>query len=160
MTTQSEYLNQLRRDMEEEQRARARPGRIFDTMMTTSEPHGTVSHSPHRQRSVGVFYVLRDGQPVEEPSPDRWQTWMAHASDRVVARTELELADGTHLVVSTVFTGVNMARGGATHLWETVVFGLDGTPQRMTWDSLDAARDGHETICHQATTDRGIRLRE
>lgn len=116
--------------------------------------------APLLASSVPQFYVLGlDGQtPVLEPNATKWHTWMAHSTQRQLARTKLEEPVGGE--VSTVFLGA-AAPGGK--LWETRILGgkMDGFHDYAA-SAAEACRL-HEAVVVAANSDdpvRGIRLRD
>lgn len=90
------------------------------------------------------LWVLRDGEPVEEPDALAWGRWMQTA-DRIVARTHF--GDGSY--VSTVFLGCDhdFSGAGPPVLWETMVFGPGTEDEEMDrYSSREAALAGHDAI--------------
>ena len=72
-------------------------------------------------------YILKNGEPVVEPSLMRWAKWYEKA-DRHVAQEEITEAGGRikrKVRISTVFLAVDYgsAEKGKPILWETMVFG-------------------------------------
>ncbi len=91
---------------------------------------------------MGRYYVLRDGQAIEEPDYAKWAEWYSHsAADRCIACTKL--AYGT---VSTVFLAMNMtlSRVDPPLLFETRV--KDGwlADEWQRYSTLAEATAGHE----------------
>ena len=88
--------------------------------------------------------ILRDetGKPTPSDNLEQWVKWFETAN-RIVAKTRDEQA-----VILTLFLGINYnwQRKGPPVLWETLVFGggNDGDAQR--YDSLEAAKTGHEEM--------------
>ena len=96
---------------------------------------------------VGDTYILRGDRPLLCLDHDRWREWVAKNHGRYRLKTPITVGiNGTQLgtfTVSTVFLGVVAADG---KLFETCVFDdpIDGYEQR--YDTLDAARYGHQAL--------------
>ncbi len=92
---------------------------------------------------MGRYYMLHEGNVVEEPDYAKWAEWYKNSFEQVrcIATTKVEY--GT---VSTVFLALNMtlAKAGAPQLFETRVKGgwLDDEWERFS--TLDEAKAGHE----------------
>jgi hypothetical protein len=93
---------------------------------------------------MGRYYILSDGEVVEEPDHRAWSEWYEREYPGVerVARTDLDRGS-----VTTRFLALNMTldRRGPALLFETRVTGgeLDGEWER--YPTLDAAQAGHES---------------
>lgn len=89
------------------------------------------------------YFILRDGEVVEEPDFDAWSSWYSSSFRQVelVARATLEGS-----VVSTRFLGVSLGLSAETapQLFETSVEGgwLDRQGERFA--TLAEARAGHD----------------
>jgi hypothetical protein len=92
---------------------------------------------------MGRYYILRDGEVIEEPNHAKWSEWYAESYNqlRCIARTELKY--GT---VSTIFLGMNMtlAQSDPPLLFETRVEGGWLADQWQRYPTLADARAGHE----------------
>jgi hypothetical protein len=97
---------------------------------------------------IGTYILDADGNPMPCEDTLEWARWFGQASNRVVAFTDLGEVLGQ---VSTVFLGLDHnwspMHDPLTYkpvLWETLIFGgiHDGLMRR--YDSLEAARLGHE----------------
>ncbi|MBU0718505.1 MAG: hypothetical protein KJ749_09680 [Planctomycetes bacterium] len=92
---------------------------------------------------MGRYYMLRDGNVVEEPDHTKWAEWYktCYEDARCIASTKVQ-----YVAVATVFLAMNMtlATGAPPLLFETTVDGgwLDGESQR--YSTLEDARAGHE----------------
>lgn len=84
------------------------------------------------------------GREVPEPSVHRWVEWLAvyrREGKHVVARHELDV-DGERVIVSSVFTGHDLAFDGPPLLYETMVFGGKLSGMRVRWSSRSMALFG------------------
>jgi hypothetical protein len=92
---------------------------------------------------MGRYYILRDGEVVEELDHTVWSRWFENTYQDVehIARTET-----AHSMVVTRFLAVNLtlARDEPPLLFETSVDGgwLEGQGEKYA--TLDDARTGHE----------------
>lgn len=90
---------------------------------------------------MGRYYILKNGQVIEEPDHAKWVQWYDNsAADRSIATTKL-----TYGTVSTVFLGMNMTLSHETPmLFETRV--KDGwlADEWERYSTLEEARAGHE----------------
>ena len=88
-------------------------------------------------------FILRDGNPVEEPNLMVWASWFeTHDKERRVAFDKMGSAK-----VSTVFLGLDHSFGkGPPLLYETMVLGgsLNGTMDR--YSDAESARQGHAAM--------------
>ena len=92
---------------------------------------------------MGRYYILRNGEVIEEPDYPTWAEWYEDKFKNVenVAHTEL-----VHGVVSTRFLAMNLtlAKDTPALVFETRVMGgwLDDQWERFA--TLGEARDGHD----------------
>lgn len=64
------------------------------------------------------YYILVDKDPVPEPDFGAWVTWYVNFDHRV---DETQVG---HLIVTTVFTGLNHAVSGPPQVFETTIVNL------------------------------------
>jgi hypothetical protein len=92
---------------------------------------------------MGRYYILRDGEVVEEPDYDTWSAWFESAFKDVELVAESRVGGST---VSTRFLGLNMTldQDAPPMVFETTVKGgwLDNRRERFS--SLEEANAGHE----------------
>jgi hypothetical protein len=92
---------------------------------------------------MGKYYILRDGEVVEEPDHSIWSEWYESYHDRVscIATTQT-----SHATVSTRFLAVNLtlSKNDPPLLFETKVKGgwMDGQWERFATPA--EARAGHD----------------
>jgi hypothetical protein len=91
-------------------------------------------------------YVLDGHEPVEEPDPITWATWLESA-DRIVRYAVLD--GGT--AISTIFLGLDHNWGdGPPLLFESMIFGgheHGSTNRYSTWEEAEA---GHDEMLRRA----------
>ncbi len=94
-----------------------------------------------------MMYVLnQDGTPRPTDDVHEWAK-MIESRERIVARDVVG-----NITVSTVFLGIDHNFGsGPPLLWETMVFGGHDDENQERYDSLDAAKEGHQRILRRAT---------
>lgn len=81
------------------------------------------------------------GREVVEPSVPRWVEWLAEfrrEEKHIVSRHRLSI-DGVDVIVSSIFTGMDMALADPPLLYETMVFGGALSGMRMRWSSRKMA---------------------
>jgi hypothetical protein len=92
---------------------------------------------------MGRYYVLRDGEVIEEPDYAQWTEWSKSSSEagRCIASTTLNY--GT---VATVFLAMQMTLSKADPplLFETRVKGGWLNDEWQRYSTLEAAKAGHE----------------
>jgi hypothetical protein len=96
---------------------------------------------------------MLDAHGEAQPCDDvlEWGRWFERSSkdrSRIIAADKDEGPDGTDVLISTVFLGLDHQWGeGPPVLWESLVFGgpLDQQMQRYT--SREAALAGHQALC-------------
>ena len=89
-------------------------------------------------------YILDDnGNPVPEPSFNRWCLWLFGDSKNQIVRQD-ELDNG--VVVSTAFLGIDhdVFGHGPPILWETVIIGGPHDRYKDRCSSRSAALKGHD----------------
>ncbi|MFH1748492.1 MAG: hypothetical protein ABIG44_15770 [Planctomycetota bacterium] len=92
---------------------------------------------------MGRYYILHDGEVVEEPDHAKWSRWYESSYEpvRCIAATKADYGS-----ISTTFLAMNMdlAKTDPPLLFETRVEGgyLDGQWER--YKTLDEANVGHE----------------
>ena len=92
---------------------------------------------------MGRYYILRDGEVIEEPDYTKWSAWFESAYKNVELIAESRLGGST---VSTRFLALSMtlAQDSPPMLFETTVNGGWLDNQRERFSSLDEANTGHE----------------
>jgi hypothetical protein len=92
---------------------------------------------------MGRYYVLRDGEVVEEPDYTKWIKWYGESYEKVRCIASTDVKYGT---VSTIFLALNMTLSKTDRplLFETRVKGgwLDDEWERFS--TLEEAKAGHE----------------
>jgi len=92
---------------------------------------------------MGRYYILRDGEVIEEPDFQKWSAWFESAFIEVELIAESRLGGST---VATKFLGLSMTLSQASQpmVFETRVKGgwLDNQWERFA--SLEEATAGHE----------------
>lgn len=94
---------------------------------------------------MGRYYILRDGEVVEEPDLKKWLEWhqASYEEARCIVRTEVKFG-----VVKTVFLGMNMRELETDPPWlfDTRVYRgwLTGKWERSS--TLEKAAASHETM--------------
>ena len=92
---------------------------------------------------MGRYYILHDGEVIEEPDYQKWSAWFESAFKEVELVAESPLGSST---VSTRFLGLSMtlAQDSPPMVFETKVKGgwLDNQWERFS--SLEEATAGHE----------------
>ena len=94
---------------------------------------------------MGRYYILRDGEVVEEPDHAKWAEWYkdTYPQARCVASTKVE-----YVTVETVFLAMNMtlSKDDPPFLFEARVKGgwLDNEWKRYA--TLQEAHAGHEAL--------------
>lgn len=134
----------------------ARPADYRYSRVVIATSAGPDQPSPTPRGILSNYFTLDvDGTtPVPEPSQTKWRQWIAHATNRVVARDELD--GGT--VISTVFTG--RLTTAATGLWETRILGGSYDGEVRYYATRAAAQAGHLAMIANVQSGRQIRLRE
>jgi hypothetical protein len=88
------------------------------------------------------FYILdKSGNPTPCEDIIAWAKWFEQdpESRRIVARDTFRAADGTDVIVSTVFLGLDHGWGdGPPVLWETMIFGGTGLSE---WQERATSRE-------------------
>jgi hypothetical protein len=92
---------------------------------------------------MGRYYILQDGQVIEEPDYDKWARWRQDCYEKVRCIAQTEAQYGT---VRTVFLAVNMtlAQDDPPCLFETRVEGGWLNDQWQRYPTLVEAKAGHE----------------
>jgi hypothetical protein len=89
------------------------------------------------------FYILdKSGNPTPCEDIIAWAKWFEQdpESRRIVARDTFRAADGTDVIVSTVFLGLDHGyHGGQPVLWETMIFGGAGLDE---WQERSTSHEG------------------
>ena len=92
---------------------------------------------------MGRYYMLCDGEVIEEPDHAKWSKWYQSSYEKVRHVASTKVSYGT---VSTVFLAMNMTLSKETPplLFETRVQGGWLHDQWERFASLDEAKAGHE----------------
>lgn len=87
-------------------------------------------------------WILKDGNPVEEPDLIKWAEWFESATNRVVKQEHVG-----NTLISTVFLGLDHNFGeGAPILWETMTFNDNRSEQDCdrcsgNWEQAEAMHE-------------------
>lgn len=92
---------------------------------------------------MGRYYVLRDGEVIEEPDHDSWYEWYEHSYKDVEVVAETRLANCT---VRTRFLAMNLtlAQDAPPQVFETKISGGWLANEGERFATLAEARTGHE----------------
>lgn len=92
---------------------------------------------------MGRYYILHQGEVVEEPDYAKWAQWYKNSYEGVHQVASTEAQYGT---VVTVFLGMNMtlSQSDPPLLFETRVKGGWLDDQWERYSTLDEAKAGHE----------------
>ena len=94
---------------------------------------------------MGRYYILRDGEVVEEPDFEKWLEWHQTSYEKVrcIARTGVKFGE-----VTTVFLGMNMRASTADPPWlfDTRVKGGWLADEWERCSTLDEASELHEAL--------------
>lgn len=92
---------------------------------------------------MGRYYILRDGQVIEEPDYAKWIEWYGNSYQEVrcIASTRVEYG-----VVTTIFLALNMtlSRADPPLLFETRVQGGWLHDEWERFATLEEAKAGHD----------------
>ena len=93
---------------------------------------------------MGRYYILRDGEVIEEPDYTKWSAWFDSAFKDVELIAESRLGGST---VSTRFLALSMtlAKDSPPMVFETMVNGGWLDSERERFSSLLEATAGHES---------------
>jgi hypothetical protein len=93
---------------------------------------------------MGRYYILRDGEVIEEPDYTKWSAWFDSAFKDVELIAESRLGGST---VSTRFLALSMtlAKDSPPMVFETMVNGGWLDNERERFSSLLEATAGHES---------------
>jgi hypothetical protein len=92
---------------------------------------------------MGRYYILRDGEVIEEPDHAKWTQWYEHSYEKVrcVASTKAEY--GT-VVTSFLAMSMTLSKTDPPLLFETKVDGGWLHDHRERYAAIDEAKAGHE----------------
>ena len=92
---------------------------------------------------MGRYYILRDGEVVEEPDYPKWAEWYKNSYEdvRCVARTKVKY--GT-VVTSFLAMNMTLAKDNPPQVFETRVEGGWLHDKWERFPTLDEAKAGHE----------------
>lgn len=101
---------------------------------------------------MSAKYILKDGEPVEEPDLLKWAAWYEEiGTGRQLARDEIGGA-----TVSTVFLGLDHGWGGIVQLWETMVFGGALEGEQVRYAARAEALAGHAEMVARVRAAEGV----
>ena len=111
---------------------------------------------------ISRLFVLKDREPVPEPSVLKWIEWYRQIEHRIVKYQPITLKDGQRGAVSTVFLGMSYGSSeGEPLLFETAVVVGNRILMSQKYPSWDAAEKGHlELMGAIADADRKKRSQE
>lgn len=95
-----------------------------------------------------LFVLNRSGEPVREPSRERWERWYARLERRRIAATSL----GRGAFVSTLFLGVDRGDG---NLFHTIHFQSGTAVEVVLYATRQDALIGHDRVVERARGEGG-----